>query len=379
MKKICFVITSRAQYARNKLLLRLLNSDPDFDLKIILGGSAVLPKYGTVLSDLKKEGFDSVEELYVNIEGGNNISMAKTTGLSIFEFTNTFQRIKPEMVIVAGDRFEVLAAATAAAYMNIVVVHIEGGDVSGTIDESVRHAVTKLSHIHFTTNDVSKGRLLRMGEDPDYVHNVGSLDVEFLNHVPDVSDLSFVNQVGVGAKIDLSQPFIVVIQHPVTTGENNLKNMQATLDAVHGLDVQAVWFWPNADAGESDMSRVLRTFRESYNDYNIRFITNLSAEEFINLLKRASCLAGNSSAGIKECSYLGVPVVNIGSRQQNRMAAENVVNTSYDTQAIKEAVLRQMNHGAYPRSQIYAQEDTSKKIVEILKKAQPPIQKRFFD
>lgn len=379
MKKICFIITSRAQYARNKLLLRMLNNDPDFDLKIILGASAVLSKYGEVASDLKKEGFNSVEELYVNLEGGNNISMAKTTGLSIFEFTNTFQRINPEMVIVMGDRFEVLAAATAAAYMNIVIIHIEGGDASGTIDESVRHAVTKLSHIHFTTNDVSKSRLLRMGEDPEYVYNVGSLDVEFLNYAPNLSVLSFVNQVGVGAKIDLSQPFIVVIQHPVTTGENNLKNIQATLVAVYELGVQAVWFWPNADAGESDMSRVLRTFRENHNNYNIRFVINLPTEQFINLLKRASCLAGNSSAGIKECSFLGVPVVNIGSRQQNRMAAENVVHTSYDAQAIKEAISLQMKHGRYPQSRIYAQADTSKKIVEILKKARPPIQKRFFD
>ncbi len=379
MKKVCFVITSRAQYARNKLLLRLLKNDPDFDLKIILGGSAILSKYGEVMSDLKKEGFDSVEELYVNIEGGNNISMAKTTGLSIFEFTNTFQRIKPDMVIIIGDRFEVLAAATAAAYMNIIIIHIEGGDVSGTIDESVRHAITKLSHIHFVTNNLSKNRLLRMGENPEYVYNVGSLDVEFLNYVPNLPDLLFVNEVGVGGKIDFNQPFIVVMQHPVTTGENNLKNIQETLDAVYELGVQAVWFWPNADAGESDMSRVLRTFRENYNDYNIRFVTNLPTEKFINLLKRAGCLVGNSSAGIKECSFLGVPVVDIGSRQHNRLAAENVVNTSYNTQAIKEAILLQIKHGRYPQSRIYAQEDTSKKIVETLKKARPSVQKRFFD
>jgi len=379
MRKICFVVTSRAQYARNKLLLRLLKNDPDFDLKIVLSGSALLSKYGEVAEDLRKEGFDSIDELYVNLEGGNNISMARTTGLSILEFTNAFQRIKPEMVIVIGDRFEVLAAATAAAYMNIIVIHIEGGDASGTIDESVRHAITKLSHIHFATNEMSKNRLLRMGENPEYTHNVGSLDIEFLDYVQDLPDLSFVNEVGVGIKIDINQPFIVVMQHPVTTGEDNLINIQATLKAVHGLCVQAVWFWPNADAGEFVMSRALRIFRESHKSYNIRFITNLPTEEFINLLRKTSCLVGNSSAGIKECSFLGLPVVNIGSRQHNRLAANNVVNTNYDVENIKEAILSQMKHGRYPPSHIYAQADTSKKIVEILKKARPPIQKIFFD
>src|SRR3989339_688031 len=268
MRKICFVVTSRAQYARNKLLLRLLKNDPDFDLKIVLSGSALLSKYGEVAEDLRKEGFDSIDELYVNLEGGNNMSMARTTGLSILEFTNDFQRIKPEMVIVIGDRFEGLAAATAAAYMNIIVIHIEGGDASGTIDESVRHAITKLSHIHFATNEMSKNRLLRMGENPEYTHNVGSLDIEFLDYVQDLPDLSFVNEVGVGIKIDINQPFIVVMQHPVTTGEDNLINIQATLKAVHGLCVQAVWFWPNADAGEFVMSRALRIFRESHKSYN---------------------------------------------------------------------------------------------------------------
>jgi len=365
MKKICFIVTSRAQYARNKLLMRMINEDAAFKLQTIVSGSALLQKYGEIISDLKQEGIESVDEIYTALEGGDNIAMAKTTGLAILEFSNALQRLRPDMVVVIGDRFEVLAAAIAAAYMNIVVAHVEGGDVSGTIDESVRHSITKLSHIHFATNDQSKNRLLRMGENPKYTHNVGSLDVEFLKHVPDLPDLSFVNEVGVGIKMDFSKPFIVVMQHPVTTGENNLENVQKTLEAVYGLGIQAVWFWPNADAGESEMSRVLRNFREKHNDYNIKFITNLPTEKFINLLRRTSCLVGNSSAGIKECSFLGVPVVNIGSRQQNRLMAENVVNTNYDTEAIKEAISLQIKHGSYPRSHIYVQEDTRKKIFEI--------------
>lgn len=378
-KKICFIVTSRAQYSRNKLLMKLIKEDPSFQLQVIVGGSALLPKFGEIVSDLKKEGFDRVEELYVSLEGGNNIAMAKTTGLAILEFTNALQRLKPEMVVVIGDRFEVLAAATAAAYSNIVVVHLEGGDVSGTIDESVRHAVTKLSHLHFVTNQKSKERLLKMGENPEHVYNVGSLDVEFLNHVEDLPDLSFINREGVGAEIKFDLPYITVIQHSVTTGEDNFKNIQETLKAINELGVQAFWFWPNTDAGVDGISHAIRMFREKNIDYKIRFITHLSPVEFINILKKTACLVGNSSAGIKECSYLGIPVVNIGTRQKNRLAAENVLNVGYDNQAIGEAIKRQINHGPYPSSSIYFQPDTSKKIAEILKKMEPSIQKMFFD
>lgn len=378
-KKICFIVTSRAQYSRNKLLMKLIKEDPSFHLQVIVGGSALLPKYGEIAGDLKKEGFNCVEELYVSLEGGNNIAMAKTTGLAILEFTNALQRLKPKMVVVIGDRFEVLAAATAAAYSNIIVVHLEGGDVSGTIDESVRHAVTKLSHLHFVTNQKSKERLLKMGENPKYVHNVGSLDVEFLNYVDELSDLSFINREGVGAEINFDLPYITIIQHSVTTGEDNFKNIQETLKAINELGVQAVWFWPNIDAGVDGISHAIRMFREKNTDYKIRFITHLSPVEFINFLKKTACLVGNSSAGIKECSYLGIPVVNIGTRQKNRLAAENVLNVDYNHQAIGEAIKKQMNHGHYSSSSIYFQPDTSKKIVEILKKIEPSIQKMFFE
>ncbi len=379
VQKICFIVTSRAQYARIKLLMKLINGDPDFELQTIVCGSALLSKYGEIVSDLKNESFSPVEELYISLEGGNNIAMAKTTGLAVLEFTNTLCRLNPEMVVVIGDRFEVLAAAISAAYLNKLVIHIEGGDVSGTIDESVRHAVSKLSHIHFATNEQSKKRLLRMGENPAYVHNVGSLDIEFLNHVPILSDLSFVNKAGVGAKIDVSNPFIIVMQHPVTTGEDNLRNIQETLEAVRELGMQAVWFWPNIDAGVDSISHAIRVFREHHSDYKIRFITHLPPPEFINLLKRSSCLVGNSSAGIKECSYLGVPVVNIGPRQQNRLAAENVLNVDYNCQLIKEGIKRQLEHGSYASSDIYFKSDTSKSVIKILKNTIPCVQKKFFD
>lgn len=378
-KKICSVITDRAQYARNRLLLKLINEDPELDLYIIVGGSALLGKYGDIISDMAENGFVSYDSLYTNVEGGDNISMAKTTGLAILEFTTSLQRLKPDIILIHGDRFEVLAAAITAAYLNIIIGHIEGGDVSGTIDESVRHAVTKLSHIHFAANQSSMERILKMGENPEYVHNTGSLDVEFLDHVPKIADLSFIDRFGVGAKINLDKPFIVVFQHPVTTGEDNFKNIQMTLQAVKELGVPAIWFWPNSDAGTSEMAHAIRNFREENSKYKIKFVTHLPPEKFINILKKASCIVGNSSAGIKESSYLGLPVVNIGTRQQNRLAAANVIHVGHDVEQIKKAVKAQLKHGFYPSSDIYYKENSSRKIVEILKKANPSVQKKFFD
>jgi len=379
-KKICYIITSRAQYARNKLLLKRIKNDPVFDLQVVVGGSALLNKYGEVISDLKKEGFKNIEEIYTSLEGGNNIAMAKTTGLAILEFTNVLQRLKPEMIVAVGDRFEVLAAAVAAAYLNIIICHIEGGDVSGTIDESVRHAITKLAHLHFATNDASKKRLLRMGENPDHVYDVGSLDIEFLDQAENVDNLQkVINKSGVGAKINLNRPFITVIQHPVTTGEDNFKNIGETLSAVHELGVQAIWFWPNADAGEAEMSHAIRKYREKHPNSKIHFITHLPPKEFISLLKKTACLVGNSSSGVKECSYLGVPVVNIGTRQNNRLTAENLLNAGYRGAAIKAAIKKQIKHGPYGQSRIYFKLQTSRLIVDIIKNKKPSAQKIFFE
>jgi len=379
-KKICFIVTSRAQYARNKLLLKRIDNDPLLALQLIIGGSALLKKFGEIVSDIKREGFNNVEEIYTSLEGGNNAAMAKTTGLAILEFTNALLRLKPDTVVVIGDRFEVLASAVAAAYLNISICHIEGGDVSGTIDESVRHAVTKLAHLHFATNEASAKRLLKMGENPQQVHNVGSLDIEFLDQVKDQPNLQkAINKSGVGAEIDLKRPYIVVIQHPVTTGEDNFRNVGETLKAVHELDLQAVWFWPNADAGEADMSHAIRKYREGHLKSKIHFITHLPPQEFINLLKRSACLVGNSSAGVKECSYLGIPAVNIGDRQRHRLAASNLVNVSYDSAAIKEAIKKQLKHGPYAKSLIYFKPDTSRRMVDIIKKTKPSVQKIFFE
>ena len=381
-RRICFPITSRAYYGRSQLLIRKLHAHPDIELELMLGGSILLDKYSRHIADDIEAGGFTISGSFLNvIEGGNHVAMAKTACLTALEFTNGLHTIDPDIVLICGDRFEQLAIAMSAAYLNFTLAHIEGGDVTGSIDESVRHAITKLSHIHFVTNDDACRRVLMMGEDPRYVFNTGSLDVELASRVDTEVTNDRVNGYGVGHTIDLKRPYVMVIQHPVTTERDNKAHLEATLQAVAGLGVQALWFWPNPDAGTGEMAGSLRHVREQHTEMteHMRFITNVPADEFVALLKGAACVVGNSSAGIKECSFLGTPVVNIGGRQQGRLTGEHVLHADYDAAGIRAAIQTQMARGRFAPSLAYYRPNTSDRIVELLSTLELYTQKRFYE
>jgi UDP-hydrolysing UDP-N-acetyl-D-glucosamine 2-epimerase len=381
-RKICFPITSRAYYGRSQLLIRKLHAHPGVDLKLMLGGSILLDKYSRhVADDIAAGGFSIEASLFNVIEGGNHVAMAKTACLTALDFTNALHLARPDVVVISGDRFEQLAIAMAAAYLNITIGHIEGGDVTGNIDESVRHAITKLSHFHFVTNQDAERRVLAMGEDPKYVFNTGSLDVELAADVSTTITSGHVNALGVGHDIDLERPYLMVVQHPVTTEGDNRAHLETTLKVVAAFDLPTIWFWPNPDAGTGEMSDMLRGMRETHPELtsHMRFITNVPANDFVALLAHASCLIGNSSAGIKECSFLGTPVVNIGSRQQGRLSGPHVANTSYDPEEIGAAIATQLAHGRYPSSNLYHRPNTSQAIADALASAPLYTQKRFYE
>jgi UDP-hydrolysing UDP-N-acetyl-D-glucosamine 2-epimerase len=379
-RRICFPITSRAYYGRSQLLIKKLHEHADIDLELMLGGSILLDKYSRhIADDIEAGGFTISTSLFNVIEGGNHVAMAKTACLTALEFTNGFHAADPDIVVICGDRFEQLAIAMAAAYLNKTIAHIEGGDVTGSIDESVRHAITKLAHIHFVTNEDAHRRVLAMGEDPEYVFTTGSLDVEVASQVALVMTSARVNGSGVGCDIDVTQPFLMVIQHPVTTGADNRQHLETTLRAIGALGMQTIWFWPNPDAGTGEMAETIRHFREHHEAAaeHMRFITNLPVDEFVALLKQTACVVGNSSAGIKECSYLGTPVVDVGARQQGRLHAENVVHAACERGAILEAVRRQVAHGPYAPSYVYYRDAASQSMVHILSTVALYTQKRF--
>ena len=379
-RKICFVITSEIHYSRGKLILAELKKRKDVELKIVVGGSSLLRNYGDTIGFMEKDGFKPDAHILMTVEGSNPVAMAKTTGLGIIDFTTIFENMKPDVVVVRGDRYEILSPVIAAVNLNISVAHIEGGDVSGTIDESIRHAVTKLSHIHFPTNIGSKKRLIRMGEDPKYVFDMGAPEVEYIQQ----NDFSITNEelniIGVGHSMDLKKPYIIVMNHPVTTeyGQNRSHTIEI-LDTIRELGVQTMWFWPNPDAGGDEISKAIREYREKYDLKNVRFLLYVAPEHFYALLKKAACLVGNSSTGIKECSYLGIPTVNIGTRQSGRTRGDNVIDVPYKKKHIRKVIDKQIAHGKYKKSNLYYKKNTSKRIADKLATIDLYTQKRFVD
>ncbi len=377
-RKICVVVTSRPSYARIKSVLKAIQKHPKLELQLIVGASALLYRFGSVVDIVRADGFEPKSVVYNIIEGETPSTMAKSTGLGILELATQFENLKPDIVLAVADRFETMATAVAASYMNIPLAHTQGGELSGSIDQSVRHAVTKLAHIHFPATQQAGKILVQMGEDPQTVFVTGcpSIDLAAEACSRDPENL-FKKYGGTGAPLDWNKPFLVVIQHPVTTEYHDaFGQAQETLEAVERMGMQVVWFWPNVDAGSDAISKVLREFIASNKTFSIRFYRNFSPEDFIGLLDRTACLVGNSSAGIREGSYLGAPAVNIGSRQSQRERGKNVVDVEHNGQQIHEAIRSQIEHGKYPSDNLYGDGNAGGRIADILSECSLDITKK---
>jgi UDP-hydrolysing UDP-N-acetyl-D-glucosamine 2-epimerase len=379
-RKICVVVGSRANYSSIKSAMRAIRDHPALTLQLVVGASALLDRYGTVLELIEGDGFAVDERVFMLIEGETPETMAKSTGLGLLELPTAFDRLKPDVVITVGDRFETIATALAATYMNIPLAHTMGGEVSGNIDESIRHAVTKFAHAHFPASEDAGERIVRMGEDPGRVHVVGcprmDLVAEALQRPGD--QLDDLLRFGVGGTFDLDEPFLLVSQHPVTTeyGDGE-RQITETLRAVQALGLPAIMLWPNADAGSEQIARGIRKFREHEDDSKLHFFKNLPTETYVQLLRRTACIIGNSSSGIREGSFTGTPAVNIGSRQLNRQRGSNVLDVEHDRGEIAEAVRAQIEHGRYARESIYGDGRAGERIADVLARTEISIHKRL--
>ncbi len=369
-RKICAVITARPSYSRVKTALQAIKDHPDLELQLVVAGSALLDRYGNAVDFIEKDGFKVNEKVFMVLEGENKTAMAKTTGLGVMELANVFYNLEPDAVLTIADRFETIAASIAAAYQNIPLIHLQGGEVTGNIDEKVRHANTKLADIHFVTSDDAKTRVEKLGEDSDYVFNTGCPSIDIAAEVLKSDGLGFdpiEKYGGVGGNIDASKDFLVVMQHPVTTEYDAAKSdVLKTLRVIDELGLPTFWFWPNVDAGADGTSNGIRSYRENNNPKNIHFFKNMEPLDFLKLLRQSKCLIGNSSVGIRECAYLGVPVVNIGTRQNRRLRGENVLDVTYDETKIKKAIQQQLDHPKSAKSNVYGNGDSGKKIADIL-------------
>jgi UDP-hydrolysing UDP-N-acetyl-D-glucosamine 2-epimerase len=333
-----------------------------------------------VVDVIERDGFEPDERVFMLIEGETPGTMAKSTGLGLLELPTAFERLQPDVVITVGDRFETMSTALAATYMNIPLAHTMGGEVSGNIDESIRHAVTKFAHVHFPSSQDAADRIIRMGEDPTTVHVVGCPRMDLVAEVlgDGSNGLSDLFETGVGGSFDLARPFLLVSQHPVTTeygdGEHQISE---TLKAVQELGLPAIMLWPNADAGSEDIARGIRKFREHEDDSKLHFFKNLPTDDYIKLMGKTACLVGNSSSAIREGSFAGTPAVNIGTRQQGRERGANVIDVGYDRHETVEAIRRQLEHGRYESEPIYGDGHAGERIADILSRCEFRIDKRM--
>jgi UDP-hydrolysing UDP-N-acetyl-D-glucosamine 2-epimerase len=381
-RKICVVVHSRANYGRIKSVMRAINNHSNLELQLLVGSSALLYRFGSVIDIIRGDGFKENAVVHSILEGETPTTMAKSTGMAITELATHFENLKPDIVVTVADRFETLSTAVAASYMNIALAHSQGGEVTGSIDESVRHAITKLAHIHFPATKRAKDYLLRMGEEKESVHLTGCPAIDLVAE----SDLNlpkdlFQRTSGVGDDLTINKDYIIVLQHPVTTEfGSGFKQIQETLDAVHKVSkngMQIVWLWPNVDAGSDDISKGIRMFRDREEAKNMHFYKNFTPEDYVLLLANASCIVGNSSSGLREGAFLGTPCVNIGSRQDGRERAANVIDVKYDSLEIMSAIDHQLKHGHYTSSDLVGDGTAGKQIAEVLATTKLKIQKQI--
>jgi UDP-hydrolysing UDP-N-acetyl-D-glucosamine 2-epimerase len=371
-RKIAVVITARPSYSRIKTALKAIMDHPDLELQLIVAASALLDRYGSAVNYIEKDGFEIAAKVFNVLEGENLTAAAKTTGIGILELSTVFDNLKPDIVVTVADRFETMATAISASYMNIPLAHVQGGEVTGNIDEKVRHAITKLSDYHFVASEDARQRVIKLGENPEMVFNTGCPSIDLAAGVKANPKLKlnfdpYLKYGGVGNKPDLSNGYLVVMQHPVTNEyEESRTHIEETLNALEKIAKPILWFWPNVDAGADGTSTGIRAYRERNKPTNMHFFKNMEGEDFLRLLINAVCLIGNSSVGIRECAYLGVPVINIGSRQNKRERGNNVIDVKYNQVDIYNAYNQIINQPKPLPSLVYGGGEAGNKIADLL-------------
>jgi UDP-hydrolysing UDP-N-acetyl-D-glucosamine 2-epimerase len=370
-RKVCVVITARPSYARIRTALAAIRDHTALELQLVVAASALLDRYGNASKVIEREGFKIDRTVYMVLEGESLVTSAKTTGLGLSELATVFNDLKPDMVVSIADRYETIATSIAAAYMNIPLVHVQGGEVTGSIDEKTRHANTKLADIHLVSCDNARNRVIKMGENPDMVFTTGCPSIDLAKEALETDTGTIVKLVsrytGVGAPVDVSKPYMVVMQHPVTTQHDAARlHMRTTLEAVHASGHQALWFWPNVDAGSDGTSGAIRSFREHNPTMNAHFYKNMAPMDFLSLLINSKGIIGNSSVAIRECSYLGVPAVNIGSRQNRRDRGRNVIDVEHVRTDILKAIHTMWNTNVRPHDTIYGSGNAGVNIADVL-------------
>lgn len=332
MRKICVITGTRANYGRLKTVMNEIINHPELELKLIVTGMHLIPEFGYTVTEIENDGYVIDARVDMHLSNDTGAGMCKSLGLGLIGMTQAIESIQPDIILILGDRDEDLAGAIIGSHMNIPVAHIHGGEVTGTIDESIRHATTKFSHVHFSATEGSKERLLKLGEIKDYVFNVGSPGLDAILNREYSTRRDLFNKFN----LDDTKKLIIVAQHPVTTQKEQAEHqMKETMEAIKDLEEQTILIYPNADAGGREMIAIIQQYE------SLDFITtykNINFEDYLNLLNHADVMVGNSSSGIMEAPSYNLPVINLGTRQDGREQSTNILNVEHDRQLIREAI-----------------------------------------
>ena len=364
-RKIAVVTTTRALYGYDRRIMRLIDESDDLELQTVVTGAHLLKEYGLSVREVEQDGFEIAARVDMVVGGDTPTAFAKSLGVCIQSMTQVFDMLAPDIVLISGDRGEILATAVTAAYMNIPVAHIQSGDLSGHIDGSARHAITKLSHIHFPSCDDSAERVKKLGEEPWRIFMVGSPQLDDVVRGHRLSS----SEVGDRLNLDMAQPTAIVIQHPILAEIDQARDqMIETMEAVKELAIQSVVIYPNVDTAGQEIVKVI----DEYGGLPfVKVCKNLEREVFLGLAGCASVLVGNSSAGILEAPSFKLAAVNVGNRQRDRMQASNVINVPHDRRQISDAIRKALNDEGFNKTlsqcvSPYGDGHSSERIVKVL-------------
>lgn len=365
MRRVLVVVTARPSYARIYTALEALHADSRCDLCVVAGASALLARFGRVVDQIRADGFHVAAECWSVVEGSTLHTSAKETGLLTSELASAFDRLQPDVVVTIADRHETIATAIAASYQHIPLVHVQGGERTGSIDDKVRNSVTMLADWHLVSTVEAVGRLMEFGIHPSHIACAGCPSIDLALRA---KDDPWPVLTGVGSAIDLrDRGYLLIHQHPVTNEVDQAhEQMTTTLEACRGHRLPLIACWPGQDAGGDGAAKAIREFREVYPGVPLHVIRAMAPRAYLRLLSGAAVIVGNSSAGIREASALGTPAVNIGSRQVNRERGGQVFDVPHDAVMIRAAVASALAHGRFEPSTLYGDGQAGQKIAKAL-------------
>lgn len=381
IKNIAVFTGTRAEYGLLYWLLKDIQTDNELNLKLLVSGAHLSPEFGCTYKQIEKDGFKIDEKIEILLSSDSSVGIAKSIGLGVIGFADALERLKPDALVILGDRFEALAAAQTAMILRIPIVHLHGGELTeGAYDDAIRHAITKLSYLHATSTEQYRNRVIQLGESPERVINVGAIGLDHLLR----SNMLSVSQVADSLSITISNPFFMVTYHPATIASENAKDtFQSLLNSLDDFpEHQVIITYPNADDG----GRVISAMIEEYASQHVGrvfAVKSLGQQRYLSVMKHCDAVIGNSSSGIIEAPSFDVPTVNIGSRQMGRLAAKSVINCTIDrtsiVNAINIAVKRSYKLAHEVIDNPYGAGDSSGKVITMLKSLPSSTMKTFYD